>query len=307
MRNVESGREERRLDDERCVDRLLAEAGLPDDAELRTLLLEMRHLRVTEVPEPSAELAALLGHPNATEVIPLENRPRKQPRKNRVVFTTLAVAASLGVAGGAAAANDGLRNQAEGTIGSIVGSIFQPAPKPAPASPAPTSPGPAPDPEPAAPEPGPAVVLPSPASVPSAPGTVPVPRAEPSGANRREDSQGPSRGHHARDDVEPGRPAEMQTEERPAEPAASRRADVPRYGRDRAAFDRRAQERPARGAETHDRRVHERTAREAESTIGGRRNVRRAERRRPTTGSHSASGATSAAPARTPVTTEPLT
>ncbi|MFE4541500.1 hypothetical protein [Arthrobacter sp. NPDC056727] len=265
--------EERRLDDERCVDGLLAEAGLPDDAELRALLLEMRNQRVTEVPEPSPELAALLGQPNTAEVIRLADRPRKQPGKGRIVFTTLAVAASLGVAGGAAAANDGLRSQAEGTISSIIGSFFHPAPaKPAPVSPAPTSPASAPEPKPArTPEPARAVVLPSPVSVPSVPAAVPAPRAEPSVVHQSEDAR-PRHGRRPQDDVESGRSAGMtQTGGKPADTGASRHADAPRYGHDRSAFerrefDRRAYERQAYERQAYERQAYERPARGAETS-----------------------------------------
>lgn len=86
--------QERGLDDERYVDALLAEGGFPDDAELRDVLLRLRSLRVDEVPPPSAELAALMGPPRAADVVHLDEWSRTRPRKKRVVFTTLAVAAS---------------------------------------------------------------------------------------------------------------------------------------------------------------------------------------------------------------------
>ncbi|WP_314195121.1 hypothetical protein [uncultured Arthrobacter sp.] len=146
----------RRLDDERCVDALLAEGGFPDDAELRAVLLQLRSFRVTEVPPPSAELAALMGQPLEADVVRLDDWSRRHPRKRRAVFTTLAVAASLGVAGGAAAENETLRSQAEGTISSIVRSFAPSAPRtPAPTTPAPASPAEAPNPAPAVvPSPG---------------------------------------------------------------------------------------------------------------------------------------------------------
>ncbi|MFC9420028.1 hypothetical protein, partial [Bacillus mobilis] len=62
---------ERRFADERCVDALLAESGIPDDAELRAVLLELRSVRGTEVPQPSAEVAALMGGPADAEVVSL--------------------------------------------------------------------------------------------------------------------------------------------------------------------------------------------------------------------------------------------
>lgn len=153
MTSEDRRQQERRLDDERCVDTLFAEGGFPDDPELRAMLLQLRELRVTEVPEPSPEVAALIGLPAEADVVRLDDWSRRHPRKKRVVFTTLAVAASLGVAGGAAAGNEALRSQAEGTISNIVRS-FSP---PVPGTPVPTTTAPA-SPPPEAPEPLPAVV-----------------------------------------------------------------------------------------------------------------------------------------------------
>ncbi|MGX1162195.1 hypothetical protein FBY31_3749 [Arthrobacter sp. SLBN-100] len=133
--------DERRFDDERSVDALLAEGGFPGDTELRNLLLEFRAFRSAEVPQPSPELAALMGFPPAEAPSPveglvrLEDWNRKHPKTKRVAFTTLAVAVSLGIAGGAAAGNDALRRQAEGTISNIVRSFSPPA-RPTPAPPA---------------------------------------------------------------------------------------------------------------------------------------------------------------------------
>lgn len=216
MTNADKRQEERLLDDERCVDGLLAEAGLPVDAELRAVLLELRNLRVTEVPEPSAEVAALLGQPGPADAVRLADWPRKHPKKKRAIFTTLAVAASLGVAGGAAAGNDTLRSTAEGTISSIVGSLFPSSPpKPAPAPPSPA-------PEPAlAPTPAPAVVLPAPAG--SAPVTK-VSGAEPSSPGERlEVSQAPKPAPQVPDGREtgPGR-ALGQTGDKPVQTGGSR-------------------------------------------------------------------------------------
>ncbi|MDQ0851389.1 hypothetical protein QFZ65_003327 [Arthrobacter sp. B3I9] len=187
MTNTGRSQEERRLADERCVDALLAEGGYPDDAGLRDLLLEMRSLRVTEVPRPSAELAALLGQTRPADVTRLEDQPRKHRRKKRAVFTSLAVAASLGIAGGAAAGNDGVRHQAEGTIRNIISTFINPAPAtPAPAPPA------------GAPESAPAVV-PSPVAttpvgiVPAAPSPVGAPGSGPSAPDRQELPEAPVR------------------------------------------------------------------------------------------------------------------
>jgi hypothetical protein len=187
MTNPGKKQEERRLADEHSVDGLLAEAGCPDDPELRDLLLELRSLRTSTIPEPSAEVAALMGLPGQVDVTRLEDWPRKHGRKKRAVFTSLAVAASLGIAGGAAAANDGLRSQAEGTIRNIISSFTSPAPTtPAPASPS------------TAPEPAPAVV-PSPAVTtpvvfgPAAPSPVQVPGPEAPAADRQENPEAPGR------------------------------------------------------------------------------------------------------------------
>lgn len=185
--------QERRLDDERCVDALLAEGGFPDDAELRDVLLRLRSLRVDEVPPPSAELAALLGQPGAADVVHLDEWSRKRPRKKRVVFTTLAVAASLGAAGGAAAGNDALRRQAEGTISSIVNSLSPDsgvAPSPAPPSTAPAVPT--------------AVVpsgVPPAGTVPAGPSPVGVPTAELSVGERPGNPEAPGRSSRAPHDA----------------------------------------------------------------------------------------------------------
>ena len=131
---ADSARYGDRLEDERCVDALLAEAGYTDDPGLRHVLLKLRELRVADVPLPSAELAALMDGPRTATVTVLE--PGKQPKKKRVAFTTLAVAASLGIASGAAAASEEIRRGAEGTIMTIVRSFSAPVPAaPAPALP----------------------------------------------------------------------------------------------------------------------------------------------------------------------------
>lgn len=153
MTSEHNGRD-RRLEDELYVDALLAESGFPagsaDDGGLRDRLLRLRRLRSAEVPEPCAELVALMGGagPGLAEVIPLEDRARRHPRKRRAVFTSLVVAASLGIAGGAAAGNETVRRHAEGTIDTIVRSFSPPAPAPNPAAPAPGPPVEAPNPAP---------------------------------------------------------------------------------------------------------------------------------------------------------------
>lgn len=169
MTNDNKKQQERRLDDERCVDALLAEGGFPDDGELRDVLLQLRSVRVTAVPEPSPEVAALLGQSRNADVMRLEDWSRRHPRKKRAVFTTLAVAASLGIAGGAAAGNETLRSRAEGTISGIIRSFSPPGPQ----TPEPTTTAPA-SPPAEAPKPAPAVV-PSPAGTPATVPAVPVP------------------------------------------------------------------------------------------------------------------------------------
>lgn len=77
MTSEDRRQHERRLDDERCVDTLFTEGGFPDDPELRAMLLQLRELRVTEVPEPSPEVAALIGLP--AEPMPGRRRRRLYP------------------------------------------------------------------------------------------------------------------------------------------------------------------------------------------------------------------------------------
>ena len=191
MTSDDRSQQERRLDDEHCVDALLAEGGFRNDAELRAVLLQLRELRVTEVPEPSPEVAALMDRPDGADVVFLEDWTRRHPKKKRIVFTTLAVAASLGVAGGAAAGNQTLRSQAEGTISGIIRSFSPPVPAP----PEPTTTAPAPPSSAEAPKPAPAVV-PSPAwplsrsAVPAAP----KPKAAATAGERQLTSPAPKRG-----------------------------------------------------------------------------------------------------------------
>lgn len=150
------------------------------------LQLQLRSLRGTEIPEPSPELAALMGDPVDAEVVRLDDWSRRDPRKKRVVLTTLAVAASLAVTGEAAASNETLRRQAEGTISGIIRSFSPPAPE-APitttaATPAPPSEAPKPS----------SAVVPSPAgktpavTAPAAPAPVQNPAAEPSVRERQD-------------------------------------------------------------------------------------------------------------------------
>lgn len=220
-------RQQHRLDDQRAVDALLAEAGCGDDAALRDLLLQLRSLRTDEVPAPSEEVAALLASPSGTVARLDPGRPR---RNRRFVFTALGVAASLGVAGGAAAGNEDLRRGAEGTVKGILRSFSPPAP-----------------PAPAAPAPGPGASSPAPAVVPVSPETLPAgvpaapPAADPAGPEPGEISgpaehmatfhpgpgmEGPAtRAEGQNEHANPAVPAKDSRE--PAEPpAASQAAEV---------------------------------------------------------------------------------
>lgn len=155
MTTEDKARQKRRLSDEQSVEALLAEAGVQNDPGLRKALLQLRALRVSEVPAPSAELAALLGESRTADVVCLE--PGKPRKKKHVVFTTLAVAASFSIAGGAAAGNENVRREAGESISAVI-DWFSP---PAPATPAPTlSTG--------APTPGPAAVSAPASEVPTA-------------------------------------------------------------------------------------------------------------------------------------------
>lgn len=196
MTTEDKARQKRRLRDEQSVEALLTEAGFPDDAGLRELLLQLRALRVSEVPAPSAELAAHLGESETADVICLE--PGKPRKKKYVVITTLAVAASFGIAGGAAAGNENVRREAGESVSAVMG-WFSP---PAPATPAPTLPA-------EAPMPGPAVI-PAPASdVPTAAlthGPLPAPPSAPAQSTDRIAAEPPETHEPAADspEVPPG-------------------------------------------------------------------------------------------------------
>jgi len=157
MTSTNRGIFEPRPDDEQAVDQLLAEAGFPEDAGLRQLLMQLKALRDPDVPEPSAAILALMGTSETADIMPLADRndARKARKKRQTLLTSLAVAASLGVAGGAAAGNETIRSAAEGTISTIIRSFAPPLPAtPSPADPATTAPAPGAG----APSPGTAVV-----------------------------------------------------------------------------------------------------------------------------------------------------
>jgi hypothetical protein len=233
MTSDDRRKQERRFDDERCIDALLAEGGFPDDAELRAVLLQLRELRVTEVPEPSPEVAALMSRPAEADVVRLDDWSRRHPRKKRAVFTTLAVAASLGVAGGAAAANETLRSQAEGTISSIIRSFSPPVPgTPEPTSTTPPASPPSASLPPEAPQPLPAVVgspagTPPAAAVPAAPAPAQNRAVEPS-VRERQAVEARKHVTQAPQNRGTGTPATVPLSKgQPANPGASRPAEVP--------------------------------------------------------------------------------
>jgi hypothetical protein len=232
----------RLLDDERSVDALLAESGFEDDAELRAVLLQFRSLRHADVPEPSLELAALMNRSGTANGVDPRDVPRNRAKKRRAVFTSIAVAASLGVAGGAAAGNDTLRREAEGTIGNIVRSFSPPAPTPPPA-PAPSE----------APDPGSAVVPPPAAATPTAniptdADTERAPGMDHRSAKEGEDTSEASQ--HGRKTS-----AELGTEAPPAVPGTGRKLDGPRSSRPTEAPSNAGQPRAGSAEDPNDGKV----------------------------------------------------
>lgn len=230
---------DRRLEDQLYVDALLAEAGFDagsaDDDGLRDALLRLRSFRTTDVPVPCAELVALMeGSGTAlAEVIPLAGRDRKHPRRKRAVLTSLAVAASLGIAGGAAAGNETVRRHAAGTIDTILRSFSPPAffpPAEAPAGPHPAASSPA---QPAeAPAGTPDVVL-SHAAGPlpgtSEPGQAPGRREAPGRTGAGAENRTPAEKEHAPARAVPPSPAPQESEgtRKPAGSAAPGVQDQP--------------------------------------------------------------------------------
>ena len=114
---------------EGAVDRLLLEAGMGGDGQLRDALLDLRAL-AADAPAPSAEIAALMAGPHGaatpgagapttalpavastvTSAVPA-TRPAdelaaRRKAKRRITLTTLSVAASLAAGGAVAAASD---------------------------------------------------------------------------------------------------------------------------------------------------------------------------------------------------------
>jgi hypothetical protein len=242
MTSEEREQPARLLDDERCVDGLLAESGFEDDAELRAVLLQLRSLLHAQVPEPSLELAALMDQSGTANGVDPRDVPRNRAKKRRAVFTSIAVAASLGVAGGAAAGNDTLRREAEGTIGNIVRSFSPPAPTPPPA-PAPSE----------APDPGSAVVPPPAAATPTAniptdADTERAPGMDHRSAKEGEDTSEASQ--HGRKTS-----AELGTEAPPAVPGTGRKLDGPRSSRPTEAPSNAGQPRAGSAEDPNDGKV----------------------------------------------------
>jgi hypothetical protein len=233
MTSEEREQPARLLDDERCVDGLLAESGFEDDAELRAVLLQLRSLLHAQVPEPSLELAALMDQSGTANGVDPRDVPRNRAKKRRAVFTSIAVAASLGVAGGAAAGNDTLRREAEGTIGNIVRSFSPPAPTPPP-------------------DPGSAVVPPPAAATPTAniPTDADTERAPGMDRSAKEGEDTSEASQHGRK-----MPAELGTEAPPAVPGTERKLDGPRPSRPTEAPSNAGQPRDGSAEDPNDGKV----------------------------------------------------
>lgn len=80
------------------INRLLNEAGMEDDLDLASFLLELRELSADTPPTPSADVSALMV------ATPVKLRASKNSRHRRMVLIVLAVGASLGMGVSAAAA-----------------------------------------------------------------------------------------------------------------------------------------------------------------------------------------------------------
>ncbi|BCW56264.1 hypothetical protein OUO20_15285 [Arthrobacter sp. FX8] len=179
------------------VDQLLLEAGVDDDGQLRDALVNLRALGAG-VPEPSAEIAALMAGTSAAGPAPTtvlsaaepaapSTRPAGRPAdelaarrkaKRRVTLTTLSVAASLAAGGAVAAASDqGFRESftqlnhavtsfVTGSSAAPTGHDMPQVPAPQPAAPAPQATS-GPDAVPAAPAPASAPAGAAPSGVPA--------------------------------------------------------------------------------------------------------------------------------------------
>jgi len=95
------------------IDRLLAEAQLTDDQELRGLLTELHRAATSVRPMPSAELSALM----------VTGRRRSTIRRHGGVVTTLVVVGVLGAGVTAAAASPEIRSAAQQAYQVVSGAI----------------------------------------------------------------------------------------------------------------------------------------------------------------------------------------
>lgn len=86
------------LPDGSVINRLLNEAGMEDDLDLASFLLELREISADTPPTPSVEVSALMV------ATPVKLRASKNSRHRRMVLIVLAVVASLGMGVSAAAA-----------------------------------------------------------------------------------------------------------------------------------------------------------------------------------------------------------
>jgi hypothetical protein len=93
------------------VDRLLLEADLDGDTQLRPVLLELQALG-SAAPEPTPELLALMAGTAAAPAVepaaagPADELAARRKAKRRVTLTALSVAVSLSAGGAVAAASD---------------------------------------------------------------------------------------------------------------------------------------------------------------------------------------------------------
>ncbi|WP_115789000.1 hypothetical protein [Arthrobacter silvisoli] len=117
------------------INRLLAESGLEDAADIRAGLLELRSLADIP-PEPSAQLRALMvpatpAAGDAGGTAPVDELAARR-RKRRLAVTAVAVAASLAVGATAAAASGGGIPAVLSHLGNAVGTaVSRVLPRPA--------------------------------------------------------------------------------------------------------------------------------------------------------------------------------
>ncbi|MBP2268575.1 hypothetical protein J3A64_004039 [Pseudarthrobacter sp. PvP004] len=208
----------RGLSDQRAIDHLLADAGLADDAELRTELLELRSLAGT-APLPSEAVRALMvGGPAAAtqqiaapqgitatqhittadgpsavsdaptavlatvapEPAPVDELAARRRKKRRTAIAGLAVAVSLAGGATAAVASEGGLPGAFQHLGAAIGSVVSQLSPGSGSAPQPGAPaGTTPGPLPVREEPQQAPVPAEPQPTPDAPGNPAVPAPQP--------------------------------------------------------------------------------------------------------------------------------